>query len=637
MEKINATRLEELKAEILDSRKDQKTCITVCGGTGCHAYGCLQIADAFRDEVKKQKLKATVEVRTTGCHGFCERGPITVIQPDGIFYQRVKLEDVAEVVTETIRNKKIIDRLLYIDPRTGNKIIKEKEVPFYKKQKRIIFGNNGFIDPTDIEDYIALDGYKALAKVLFDMTADEVIAEVKDSGLRGRGGAGFLAGLKWEICRNVGSDVKYIICNADEGDPGAYMDRSLLEGNPHSVIEGMIIGAYAIGASEGYIYVRMEYPLAVKNITLALEQAREMGFLGGSILGSEFSFDIHVFKGAGAFVSGEETSMMASIEGRRAFPRQRPPFPAQEGLWGKPTNINNVETWANIPLILNKGADWYAHIGTRKSKGTKIFSLVGKINNTGLVEVPMGISLREIIYEIGGGIKDGKKFKAVQTGGPSGGCIPADMLDLTIDFDTLTKAGSMMGSGGMIVMDEDTCMVDVARYFLEFTQEESCGKCVPCRVGTRQLVDILTRITKGRGEERDIQKLQDLAKTIKAGSLCGLGQTAPNPVLTTLRYFENEYEAHINQKSCPALVCKDLIIYHIDPKKCVGCLLCLKNCPVDAISGERKQVHVIDQDLCIKCGACLDVCPPKVSAVVRYTGKKKERVLKNIQSKRAKK
>ena len=637
MEKINATRLEELKAEILDSRKDQKTCITVCGGTGCHAYGCLQIADAFRDEVKRQKLKATVDVRTTGCHGFCERGPITVIQPDGIFYQRVKLEDVAEVVTETIRNKKIIDRLLYIDPRTGKKIIKEKEVPFYKKQKRIIFGNNGFIDPTDIEDYIALDGYKALAKVLFDMTADEVIAEVKDSGLRGRGGAGFLAGLKWEICRNVSSDVKYIICNADEGDPGAYMDRSLLEGNPHSVIEGMIIGAYAIGASEGYIYVRMEYPLAVKNITLALEQAREMGFLGDSILGSEFSFDIHVFKGAGAFVSGEETSMMASIEGRRAFPRQRPPFPAQEGLWGKPTNINNVETWANIPLILNKGADWYSHIGTRKSKGTKIFSLVGKINNTGLVEVPMGISLREIIYEIGGGIKDGKKFKAVQTGGPSGGCIPADMLDLTIDFDTLTKAGSMMGSGGMIVMDEDTCMVDVARYFLEFTQEESCGKCVPCRVGTRQLVEILTRITKGRGEERDIQKLQDLAKTIKAGSLCGLGQTAPNPVLTTLRYFENEYEAHINQKSCPALVCKDLIIYHIDPKKCVGCLLCLKNCPVDAISGERKQVHVIDQDLCIKCGACLDVCPPKVSAVVRYTGKKKERVLKNIQSKRAKK
>lgn len=637
MEKIKATKLEEFKAEILDSRKDQKTYITVCGGTGCHAYGCLQIAEAFRDEIKKQKLQATVEVRTTGCHGFCERGPITVIQPDGIFYQRVKLEDVAEVVTETIGNKKIIDRLLYVEPRTGNKIIKEKEVPFYKRQKRIIFGNNGFIDPTDIKDYVALDGYKALAKVLFDMTAEEVIAEVKTSKLRGRGGAGFLTGLKWEICRNVNSDVKYIICNADEGDPGAYMDRSLLEGNPHSVIEGMVIGAYAIGASEGYIYVRMEYPLAVKNITLALEQARKMGFLGDSILGSEFSFDIHVFKGAGAFVSGEETSMMASIEGRRAFPCQRPPFPAQQGLWGKPTNINNVETWANIPLILNKGADWYTQIGTKKSKGTKIFSLVGKINNTGLVEVPMGISLREIIYEIGGGIKDGKKFKAVQTGGPSGGCIPADMLDLTIDFDTLTKAGSMMGSGGMIVMDEDTCMVDVARYFLEFTQEESCGKCVPCRVGTRQLVDILTRITQGKGEELDIEKLQDLAKTVKSGSLCGLGQTAPNPVLTTLRYFKSEYEAHIYQKSCPALVCKDLIVYHIDPKKCVGCLLCLKNCPVNAISGERKHVHVIDQDLCIKCGACLDVCPPKVSAVAKYTGKKKERILKNVQSKRAKK
>jgi len=637
MEKIDATKLEKFKAEILDSRKDQKTYITVCGGTGCHAYGCLQIAEAFRDEIEKQKLQATVEVRTTGCHGFCERGPITVIQPEGIFYQRVKLEDVAEVVTETIGNKKIIDRLLYVEPRTGNTIIKEKEVPFYKRQKRIIFGNNGFIDPTDIEDYIALDGYKALAKVLFDMTAEEVIAEVKTSKLRGRGGAGFLTGLKWQICRNVNSDVKYIICNADEGDPGAYMDRSLLEGNPHSVIEGMVIGAYAIGASEGYIYVRMEYPLAVKNITLALEQAREMGFLGDSILGSEFSFDIHVFKGAGAFVSGEETSMMASIEGRRAFPRQRPPFPAQQGLWGKPTNINNVETWANIPLILNKGADWYTQIGTKKSKGTKIFSLVGKINNTGLVEVPMGISLREIIYEIGGGIKDGKKFKAVQTGGPSGGCIPADMLDLTIDFDTLTKAGSMMGSGGMIVMDEDTCMVDVARYFLEFTQEESCGKCVPCRVGTRQLVDILTRITQGKGEERDIEKLQDLAKTVKSGSLCGLGQTAPNPVLTTLRYFKSEYEAHIYQKSCPALVCKDLIVYHIDPKKCVGCLLCLKNCPVNAISGERKHVHVIDQDLCIKCGACLDVCPPKVSAVAKYTGKKKERILKNVQSKRAKK
>jgi NADH:ubiquinone oxidoreductase subunit F (NADH-binding) len=411
------------------------------------------------------------------------------------------------------------------------------------------------------------------------------------------------------------------------------MDRSLLEGNPHSVIEGMIIGAYAIGASEGYIYVRMEYPLAVKNVTRAIDQAKKLGLLGESILGSEFGFDIHVFKGAGAFVSGEETSLMASIEGRRAFPRQRPPYPAQAGLWGKPTNINNVETWANVPQIISKGAEWYSKIGTRGSKGTKIFSLVGKINNTGLVEVPMGMTLKEIIYDIGGGVKDNKKFKAVQTGGPSGGCIPAEMLDLRIDFESLTKAGSMMGSGGMIVMDEDTCMVDVARYFLDFTQEESCGKCVPCRIGTRQLVEILTRITQGKGEEGDIEKLEDLAKTIKDGSLCGLGQTAPNPVLTTLRYFKDEYEAHIKDKSCPALVCKDLIIYHIEPEKCVGCLLCLKNCPVEAISGERKKVHVINQELCIKCGACLEVCPPKIMAVSKYTGRKKDRILKKSSQK----
>ncbi len=634
MDKISPTKLEELKAKIIKLRQDQKSTITVCGGTGCHAYGCLQIAEAFKEEIKKQMLETRVDVRTTGCHGFCERGPITVIQPEGVFYQRVTLKDIERIVQETILDKKIIDRLLYVDPGTGEKIIEEREVPFYKRQKRIIFGNNGFIDPTDIQDYIALDGYKALAKVLFDMTAEEVIAEVKASGLRGRGGAGFLTGLKWEICRGADSKVKYIICNADEGDPGAYMDRSLLEGNPHSVIEGMIIGAYAIGATEGFIYVRMEYPLAVENITLALEQARKLGFIGKSILGSEFSFDIHVFKGAGAFVSGEETSMMASIEGHRAFPRQRPPFPAQEGLWGMPTNINNVETWANVPLILDRGAEWYSKIGTKKSKGTKIFSLVGKINNTGLVEVPMGITLKEIIFDIGGGIKDNKKFKAVQTGGPSGGCMPTDMLDLPIDFDTLNKAGSMMGSGGMIVMDEENCMVDVARYFLDFTQQESCGKCVPCRVGTRQLVEILTRITQGKGKEEDIEKLESLSRTIKAGSLCGLGQTAPNPVLTTLRYFRDEYEAHIKEKSCPAHVCKDLILYSIDAKKCVGCLLCLKNCPVDAISGERKQVHVIDQDLCIKCGACLDVCPPKVSAVSKYTGKKKEKVLKADKSKR---
>ena len=637
MDDINLTKLDEIRAKISQLREKQKTCITVCGGTGCHAYGCLEVAEAFKEEIGKQNLQDLVDVKTTGCHGFCERGPIVVIQPEGIFYQRIQLDNITDIISKTIINKEIIDKFLYIDPRTKEKIVQEKEVPFYKKQKRIIFGNNGFIDPTDIKDYIALEGYKALTKVLFDMTSEDVMGEIKASGLRGRGGAGFLTGKKWEICHDAESDKKYIICNADEGDPGAYMDRSLLEGNPHSVIEGMVIGAYAIGASEGFIYVRMEYPLAVENVTIAVEQARKLGLLGKSILGSEFQFDIHIFKGAGAFVSGEETSLLASIEGKRAFPRQRPPFPAQEGLWGKPTNINNVETWANVPLIINKGTEWYSQIGTRNSKGTKIFSLVGKIINTGLVEVPMGIKLREIIYDIGGGIKDGKKFKAVQTGGPSGGCIPAVMLDLSIDFETLAQAGSMMGSGGMIVMDEDTCMVDVARYFLNFTQEESCGKCVPCRVGTRQFVDILTRITQGFGEEEDTKKLEDLAKTVKAGSFCGLGQTAPNPVITTIRYFRDEYEAHIKEKSCPALFCKDLIVYYIEPDKCVGCLLCLKSCPVDAISGERKKIHLINQELCIKCGACLEVCPAKVGAVSKYTGKKRDRILKKSSVERAQK
>jgi len=629
MDKIShPSQLKDWKKRLLAERPSYDKTIVISSGTCGQASGSLQIIEALNEELEKKDLRERVGLEITGCHGFCELEPNIVIYPQGIFYKKLTPDDIPRVIDETILKNNIVPSLLYEDPKSGRRFSLQKDIPFYQKQLRLLTENNFKINPTRIEDYVLVDGYQALARVLFDMTAEEVIAEIRVSGLRGRGGAGFPTGLKWEICRNASSDLKYIICNADEGDPGAYMDRSLLEGNPHSVIEGMIIGAYAIGAAEGYIYVRMEYPLAVKHVAIALEQARTRGLLGNSILGSEFHFDIHIVEGAGAFVSGEETSLMASIEGRRAFPRQRPPFPAQEGLWGKPTNINNVETWANVPLILNRGAEWYSQIGTAGSKGTKIFSLVGKINNTGLVEVPMGIKLREIICDVGGGIKDGKKFKAVQTGGPSGGCIPAEKLDLPIDYDTLTQAGSIMGSGGMIVMDEDTCMVDVARYFLHFTQEESCGKCVPCRVGTRQMHDILTRITRGLGEEKDLDQLEELANSVRSASLCGLGQTAPNPVLTTLRYFRPEYEAHIKEKSCPALVCKDLLVYYIEPEKCVGCFLCKKGCPVEAISGERKKVHVIDQEVCIKCGACFEICPPKIKAVSKYTGRKKEKILR---------
>jgi len=615
------------QAEIVASRPPKSKTVVVSSGTCGQASGSLEILQAFREELRSRQLENKIGLRVTGCHGFCEMEPNIIIEPERIFYKNLKSKDVPQIIEETLLAGKIIPSLVYHDPNTRQAYSPQPAIPFYTRQLRWLTEANFYLDPTSLEDYIALGGYQALAKVLFSFQPEEVIQEIAAAKLRGRGGAGFPTGQKWKICREAQAEHKFIICNADEGDPGAYMDRSLLEGNPHSVIEGMIIGAYAIGATEGFIYVRMEYPLAVKHVTLALEQARQANLLGSSILGSSFSFDIHVVQGAGAFVSGEETSLMASIEGRRAFPRQRPPFPAQSGLWGYPTNINNVETWANVPLIIKNGALWFSQVGTEQSKGTKIFSLVGKINNTGLVEVPIGITLREIIYEIGGGIKDGRSFKAVQTGGPSGGCLPASMLDLPVDYDTLTKAGSIMGSGGMIVMDEATCMVDVARYFLNFTQEESCGKCVPCRIGTRQMVEILNRIVAGKGEEGDLEKLANLAQTVKSASLCGLGQTAPNPVLTTLKYFRDEYEAHIKEKSCPALVCKDLIIYYIDPEKCVGCLLCLKSCPTGAISGERKKPHHINQQLCIKCGACLEKCPHKVQAISKLTGRKRYEIL----------
>ncbi|MGD2248978.1 MAG: NADH-quinone oxidoreductase subunit NuoF [Candidatus Methanofastidiosia archaeon] len=551
--------LTALRESIISKRDPDKLCISVCSGTGCHASGCEYVTQTLRDTLKKRNLEDTVDVRTTGCHGFCERGPIMVIFPKGIFYQRVTPDDIEEIIEETILNDKIVDRLLYIDPMSGEKIAYEKDVPFYKRQKRILFANNGLIDPTSIEEYIAVGGYTALGKVLQSMQCDQIIEEIKKSGLRGRGGAGFPTGLKWEITRKAKGDTKYVVCNADEGDPGAYMDRSLLEGNPHSVLEGMLVGAYAIGAHQGFIYVRHEYPLAVKNVKTAIEQMRQYGLLGENILNTGFNFDIKVVIGAGAFVCGEESALMASIEGKKGEPRQRPPFPAQKGIWGKPTNINNVETWANVPFIIAKGADWFSSIGTEGSKGTKIFSLVGKINNTGLVEVPMGITLKEMVYDIGGGIPKGKRFKAVQTGGPSGGCIPEKMLDLPVDYEKLKEVGSMMGSGGMVVMDEDTCMVDTARYFLEFLQDESCGKCFTCREGIERMLEIVTNICEGKGKEGDIEILEELGELVKDASMCGLGQTAPNPLLSTIKYFLDEYEQHIKYKRCPAVVCKEII------------------------------------------------------------------------------
>jgi len=564
---------------------------------------------AFKDELVKKGLDREVMLVETGCHGMCEMGPVVVVYPEGAFYCRVMPEDVPEIVEEHLYKGRIVQRLLYTVPQDMEKVPYYRDIPFYSKQHRIVLSNCGYIDPEKIEEYIARDGYIALGKALLEMTPEEVLDEVKKSGLRGRGGAGFPTGLKWEFARKAPGNKKYVICNADEGDPGAFMDRSTLEGDPHSVIEGMALGAYAIGADEGYIYCRAEYPLAIKRLKIAIAQAEEMGLLGDNIMGTNFSFHLHLKEGAGAFVCGEETALMASIEGRRGMPRPRPPFPAQHGLWGKPTNINNVETWANVPKIILNGADWFASMGTEKSKGTKIFALTGKITNTGLIEVPMGITIKEIIYELGGGILNGKEFKAVQIGGPSGGCLTKEHLDLPIDYESLTGAGAIMGSGGLVVMDEDTCMVDVARFFLEFTQRESCGKCVPCREGTKQMLLMLEKICKGEGTLEDLSKLEELAYMVKETSLCGLGQTAPNPVITTIRYFRDEYLAHIEEKRCPAKVCPALIKYVVDPDKCRKCGLCARNCPVKCISGDRQTPYFIDQEKCIKCGTCMQVCP----------------------------
>jgi NADH:ubiquinone oxidoreductase subunit F (NADH-binding)/(2Fe-2S) ferredoxin/NAD-dependent dihydropyrimidine dehydrogenase PreA subunit len=611
----SAAELENLRQSILGKRDTGRTCISVCGGTACRASGAEAVVEAFIDEIERRELQVQVELKETGCHGFCERGPLVVIEPKKIFYQRVTPEDVGEIIGETIVAGRVVERLLYTDPATGQKVTYEPDVPFYKKQTRNIFGANGTIDPTNIEDYIASGGYSALSKVLTGMKPPEIIEEVKKSGLRGRGGGGFPTGRKWQSCLEAEADIKFVICNADEGDPGAYQDRSLLEGNPHSVLEGMVIGAYAIGSHRGYIYVRNEYPLAVKHARIAIEQAMDYGLLGENILGSGFDFTVTINKGGGAFVCGESSALMASLEGKIGEPKAKYVHMSEKGLWDSPSLLNNVKTWANVPLIINKGADWYSKIGTAGSKGTMIFSLVGNINNTGLVEVPMGITLREMIFDIGGGIPNGKKFKAVQTGGPSGGCIPEKLLDTPVDFDELTKLGSMMGSGGMIVMDEDTCMVDVASYFIEFLKGESCGKCTPCREGINRMSEILSAITRGKGKPEDLETLEDLAGILSAGALCALGQTAANPVMSTLKYFRDEYIAHIEQKKCPAGVCRELIQYSIDPEKCVGCLRCLRACPTGAITGEKREAHTLNQGLCIKCGACYDVC--KFNAVIR--------------------
>ncbi len=585
--------------------------VMICRGTGCSSSNSELIAKNFEEEIKKNGLEKEVIVERTGCFGLCALGPVVIVYPEAAFYSQVKPEDVAEIVSEHLLKGRVVKRLIYHEAVEEDRLKSLDEVPFYKKQVRVALRNCGVINPEDIDEYIAFDGYKALEKVLTEMTPESVIDTVKQSGLRGRGGGGFPTGNKWQFAAASKGDKKYVCCNADEGDPGAFMDRSVLEGDPHAVIEAMTIAGYAIGSDQGYIYVRAEYPIAVKRLTIAIIQAREYGLLGKNILGSGFNFDIEIRLGAGAFVCGEETALMRSIEGKRGMPTPRPPFPAVKGLFGKPTILNNVETYANIPQIIVKGPEWFRSMGTEKSKGTKVFALGGKIHNTGLVEVPMGTTLREIVYDIGGGIPNNRPFKAAQTGGPSGGCIPASEIDVPMDYDNLIALGSMMGSGGLIVMDDTTCMVDIARFFLDFTVDESCGKCTPCREGTKRMLEILERICDGKGEEGDIETLEKLAVTIKSSALCGLGQTAPNPVLSTIKYFRDEYEAHIRDKRCPAGVCQSLLQYNIDSEKCKGCTICAKNCPAGAISGKVKEPHVIDQSKCLKCGVCMVKCPFK--------------------------
>jgi len=612
--------LEKLRKDILAKKDPKRLAIAACVSTGCQALGAQKVLEAFDEEIKKQGLEGKVEIKETGCLGFCEKGPRIVIYPEEIYYFQVKASDVPEIVSKTLINNEIVERLLYTDTVTGKKARYLSEVPFYKYQNRLLLESNRKLDPKKIEDYLAIGGYAALAKALFQMTPEDVMNEVKDSNLRGRGGGGFPTYRKWESTRNAPGEPKYVIVNCDEGDPGAFMNRALMEGNPHSILEGLIIGAYAIGSHEGFIYVRQEYPLAIENMETAIKQAEQIGLLGEDILGSGFDFKVKIHRGAGAFVSGESSALMTAIEGKVGEPRPKYVHTSEKGVWDKPSTLNNVETWANIPLIINKGAEWFASIGTAGSKGTKIFALAGKVNNTGLVEVPFGVSLRDIIYKIGGGIRNGKKFKGVQTGGPSGGVIPKQHLDSPVDFDELTKLGSMMGSGGMIVMDEDTCMVELARYFVNFLCDESCGKCTPCREGLKQANKILNGIVSGKGTEEDIKKLEKIAEVTSVASLCALGKTSANPLLTTLRYFKNEYDAHIKEKRCPALACKELISYYIDPEKCKACMICHRNCPADAIIGEKMKIHVIDQSKCTKCGTCYDMCPPRFGAVKKVSG-----------------